>query len=48
MEEEIKIKMDDGIARCTLASGGFFSFFFFFINCCLVGGTALSREPRMR
>ena len=41
-EEEIKIKMDDGVARFFTRFGGH-SFI-----CGLVGGAALSRGPRMR
>ena len=41
-EEEIKIKMDDGISR-FFTSFGRHSFI-----CGLVGGAALSRGPRMR
>ena len=41
-EEEIKIKMDDGVARFLTRFGGNL-----FI-CWLVGGAALSRGPRMR
>ena len=41
-EEEIIIKMDDGVARFFTCFGGFV-----FI-CWLVGGTALSWGPRMR
>ena len=41
-EEEIKIQMDDGVARFFTRFGGNL-----FI-CWLVGGAALSRGPRMR
>ena len=41
-EEEIKIQMDDGVARFFTRFGGNL-----FI-CCLVGVTALSRGPKMR
>ena len=41
-EEEIKIKMDDGVARFFTRFGGNVSI------CRLVGGAALSRGPRMR
>ena len=38
-EEEIKIKMDDGVAISSLASEGI---------CLFVGDAALSRGPRMK
>jgi len=41
-EEEIKIKMDDGVVRYFTRFGGNF----FFI-CGLVGGAALSQGPRI-
>ena len=41
-EEEIKIKMDDGITRFFTHFGGNSSI------CGLVGGAALSWGPRMR
>ena len=41
-EEEIKIKMDDGVARFFTRFGGNLLIF------GLVGGAALSRGPRMR
>ena len=41
-EEEIKIKMDDGVSRYfTRLEGNLFI-------CLLVGGAALSRGPRVR
>ena len=40
-EEEIKIKMDDGVARY------FTRFGWNIFICCLVGGGALSLGPRM-
>ena len=42
-EEEIKIKLDDGVARFFTRFGGIF-----FLICRLVGGAALSRGSRMR
>ena len=42
-EEEIKIKMDDGVAGFFTRFGGMCIFI-----CCVVGGAALSRGPRMR
>ena len=41
-EEEIKIKMDDCVARFFTRFGGIF------LICCLVGDATLSRGPRMR
>ena len=41
-EEEIKIQMDDGVARFFTRFGGN-SFI-----CWLVGGAGVSRGPRMR
>ena len=41
-EEEIKIKMDNGVARFFTRFGGFL-----FLISCLVGGAALSLGPRM-
>ena len=41
-EEEIKVKMDHGVARIFNRFGGNF------FTCCLVGGAVLSRGPRMR
>ena len=41
-EEEIKIKMDDGVAWFFTHFGGII------LICRLVGGAALSRGPRMR
>ena len=42
MEEEIKIKMDDGVTRFFIRFEGNLLIFL------LVGGAALSRGPRMR
>ena len=41
-EKEIKIKMDDGVARFFTRFGGNL------FVCRLVGGAALSRRPKMR
>ena len=41
-DEEIKMKIDDGVARFFTHFGGIF------LICPLVGGTALSWGPRMR
>ena len=41
-EEEMKIKMDDGVAGFFTRFGGIF------LICGLVGGAALSQGPRMR